>query len=251
MNLSEASGTLEKVWESTRPGRGGFTLIELFVALLLTGFCLSATWTVFSQHHRAALVAAGTAEGLEVVRTTGWLLAEELYGARRGQDFRPVQGDSLALRAFRGLGIPEGLDPRTGSLVVCFRGLRQVDTSKDSVLLLGNGGGWRAHAVESRRGGDSACSSDAVGRIEVWELDPVPRAVPVLARVFESGVYFLRDGAFRYRRGLGGRQPLTPERVNEGFFLPGTTRGQRLRWALRLEGPDGMPNTVTWEGALW
>jgi hypothetical protein len=41
-------------------------------------------------------------------------------------------------------------------------------------------------------------------------------ARPSLVRLFESGEYHLADGALRYRRGGGGRQPLTPERLGLG-----------------------------------
>ncbi len=46
---------------------------------------------------------------------------------------------------------------------------------------------------------------------------------PVLARNFEIGSYHLADGAFRYQRGNGRRQPLTAERLSElsGFRASG------------------------------
>ncbi len=44
----------------------------------------------------------------------------------------------------------------------------------------------------------------------MWELDPpVPGAV--IGRLFERGSYHLAAGAFRYRPGRGGRQPLTAQ----------------------------------------
>ena len=43
---------------------------------------------------------------------------------------------------------------------------------------------------------------------ELWTIDPpVPGAL--VARIFERGSYHVSGGALRYRRGMGGRQPLT------------------------------------------
>ena len=229
----------------------GFTVLELLIATILTGLCLSAAWTVFVHHRRAALFAAGMAEGLEVVRTTRWLLTDELYGSLVGRDFHPEAGDSLVLRVFRGIGFQEGTDSLSGALEVCFQGLRAVDLSKDSLLVLSAEGVWHAVALKARTEIQSPCPGDPGGSMEAWELDPPLRSTPVFMRVFESGAYFLRDGAFRYRRGSGGRQPLTPERIQDGFFSPGRSKGQKAFWALRLEGPEGSPAAFSWEGAAW
>jgi hypothetical protein len=49
---------------------------------------------------------------------------------------------------------------------------------------------------------------DTGGDPELWSVDPpVPGALVV--RVFERGSYHVSGGALRYRRGMGGRQPLT------------------------------------------
>lgn len=232
-------------------GTGGFTLIELLVGSLLTFLCLSAAWRVVSHHRRAAMVAMEFTEGLEVVRTTAWLLGEELYSARAGIDFHGAPGDSLIVRAFRGLGLPAAFDSLTGWLAVCYRGLREVDTAKDSALVLDPDGIWRSVALVGRSEDEPGCLGVTEGRMERWRTDPPFVVAPVLVRVFESGVYFFRDGAFRYRRGFGGRQPLTPERVEDGTFLPETPGGGRVGWALRLGGTEGVLTGQRWEGAVW
>jgi hypothetical protein len=58
-------------------------------------------------------------------------------------------------------------------------------------------------------------------------IDPDPPAAAGYALFFETGTYSFTDGAVRYRRGEGGRQPLTEavlrrmvlDRAVDGFTL--------------------------------
>ena len=43
----------------------------------------------------------------------------------------------------------------------------------------------------------------------MWTIEP-PVTGALVARIFERGSYHVVGRALRYRRGLGGRQPLTP-----------------------------------------
>jgi hypothetical protein len=71
---------------------------------------------------------------------------------------------------------------------------------------------------------------------------------PVLGRIFEGGSYHFSGGALRYRRGAGGRQPLTPERVREGHLQD---REGSFVWELSLTEPPGRPPGLEWRGKAW
>jgi hypothetical protein len=199
---------------------------------------------------------AHRAEGLETIRTIAWLLPEEVSGGRAGRDWWIEHGDSLTLRAFRGLALIEGGPVQTRVVRVCFRGVRSPDPEKDSVLLLGVDGSWRAHDLEDRVRVSSGCPGLDEGSEEKWTLSPAPSGA-LLARVFERGSYHLADGALRYRRGEGGRQPLTPERIRTGSFLGPAEGGHPFAWEIALGGPLGGPRalsgseTLLWRGGGW
>ena len=91
------------------------------------------------------------------------------------------------------------------------------------------------------------CSAgEAVGL--VLSLDRTLPRSPVLMRAFERGEYHAVRGALRYRRGAGGRQPITPGRVGTGVFSVGPAPGPVARFSIRLDPdlPDRMPRTATW-----
>jgi hypothetical protein len=68
----------------------------------------------------------------------------------------------------------------------------------------------------------------------------------VLVRFFERGSYHLADDAFRYRRGGGGRQPLTVERIGPGSGF--SFAGEALHVTLEvLASPDsGTAKVYSW-----
>jgi len=229
----------------------GFTALETLLTLLLMALVLQAGWAVLSQHRRAAFWMARRGENLETVRTVAWLLSQELAGGRPGLDWWVGGGDSVGLRAFRGLGlvIPGSLE---GNRVrVCYRGIRSPNPQKDSVLLLATDGGWRGAELLDRTVVASACGSVENAREEEWTLSLEPPG-PVLGRVFEAGSYHLADGALRYRRGLSGRQPLTPLRILAGEFTASIPLGSRasasLGWEILLEGLEPEGEGIGWGG---
>ncbi len=219
--------------------RGGFSLAEALVSLLLVGVVVQGAWWLAARMARGGGWVAERAEGLEAVRTLAWVLSEELAGGEEGWAWwGEAGGDSVALRAFRGWGLVEGGEPAADRIRVCYRGLRSPDPGKDSVVALGGGGLWTVHALAARRWTGRPCSHPAakvmaLGQQEVWTLAPGPAGEgPIVVRLFERGSYHLTEGALRYRRGGGGRQPLTPERLAEGG-LPG---GGRRTWRVVLDG---------------
>ncbi len=193
----------------------GGTVLELLLALTLGAVVLGAFVGVLGGSLRWSESLVARAEGLEVIRTVWVVLDEELRPGIAGRDW-DVDGDGvLLLRAFRGVGRicgeVEGLD----RWAVAYRGRRLPDPGRDSVLVLGDDGGWRSFELTGVDDGGE-CGQDPSHRSLVVRWSQPSAPPPVLIRVFESGEYHLADGAFRYRRGEGGRQPLTPERLAPG-----------------------------------
>jgi hypothetical protein len=203
----------------TRDARVGYTLAEALVVLLLLFGLLHGAWTLAAVHGSSAFEIFERSQMLEAARVSGWVLREELRGGVPGMDWWQGE-DSLALRAFRSLGITceEGSEP--GTLVVESTGLRAPDPGKDSVLVLWPDGRWRAHDLVGRSAGASCTPGGPPA--ERWRIEP-PEVGGLVVRVFERGSYHVGDGAFRYRRGAGGRQPLT---------APVLGASSELRWDL-------------------
>jgi type II secretory pathway component PulJ len=222
--------------------RRGFSLLEALVAILLTAMVIQGGWTVMATLRKAGGRTADRAEGLETVRTTAWLLGEEFQGTLPLRDWWAGEGDSVTVRAYRGLALVTGIG--ADGVEVCFRGVRSPNPEKDSVLFLGEGGEWTAHALEGRTRGESGCSGDGKGWAESWRVDPEPGTAR-LGRIYERGSYHLTLGALRYRRGGGGRQPLTPIRISDGTL---EVADGGLRWSLLLSDPWGRADTLSWCG---
>ncbi len=227
----------------------GVSVMEALLALLLLFLLIPGAWTVVARHGRAALSAGHKAEALETVRTAAWLLPEELSGGIPGRDWW-VEGDSVVLRAFRALGLVKAGSVQGPELMACVRGIRMPNPEKDSVLLLGVDGGWQAYELESRVRVAAECTGVEGGWEERWTLSAEP-GDPILGRIFELGSYHLADGALRYRRGAGGRQPLTPLRIRTGQFFQGVAEKGGFAWEMSLSEPPGHAESLEWRGILW
>lgn len=153
----------------------------------------------------------------EAVRTAIVVLGAELRFVT-AEDVSAAAADSVRTRAFRGGG--PVCSENDGYLRVAYRGIRQPDPARDSVLLLGAAGAT-VHGLRT-----AARSPECPDGIAV-RMDPEPPAADGYALFFETGTYSFSDGAFRYRRGQGGRQPLTEavlrqmvlDRATDGFML--------------------------------
>lgn len=186
-------------------GRAGYSLAEATIALVLCGaltLCLATILTVVS---RLAATQTRLTAAADTERTVAAVLGAELRSLTAAD--LAFGGDSVRLRAFRGAGGVCAADER--GLMVSYRGVRLPDPEKDSVLLL-----WpdleRSAAVEAV-GAAGGCERDDAAslRLEIRssETDSIP--APVFVLLFETGVYSISAAALRYRRGAGGRQPLT------------------------------------------
>ncbi len=186
---------------------GGFTVAEALVALLLG--CLLAALAVgtFARQRTLQATLAHRADALAAARVARHLLGREL---RAGDGTEEVGADTLALRAYRGVGVVCAAAADEHELVVRVEGVREPDPDKDSVRVTGAGGGDVVLALEERGPASMPCPGTPEG-IERWRLSGAAPPAPLLARYFERGSYHLDRGALRYRRGAAGRQPLTPE----------------------------------------
>lgn len=222
---------------SAGPGRRGTTYVELLVVVLLT-FLLAALAVQFVAHQRSMQeTIAGHLRLASTVRTSGQVLRAEWGRLVPGRDLGPVSTESVSLRAFRGFALPcdEG---DAEQLLVVVRGSRQPDPAKDSILVLDASGGWSVLGLlrASRAAGETCV---AEGEVQNWVASAsVPRDA-VLLRYFERGSYHLTGAALRYRRGGGGRQPITGSDLAtppSGFV----TSGGRL-FAELVSAPGGLP----------
>ena len=189
--------------------RGGVTVVEVLVSLLLGLAVISLAWSALARQRTVAVRLTSEMDLLSARRVAAIVIGKELRAGVRGRDWIAPASDSLALRAFRGWGPVCGSGIEPGNIVVSYHGERAANPVKDSVLIL-TADGWRRADLTGRASGGPSCSMDPGGDSEVWTIDP-PVSGALVARVFERGSYHVSDGALRYRRGLGGRQPLTPD----------------------------------------
>lgn len=227
------------------PIRRGFSLAELLIALVLTGVIGGIVTGMFVATNRLVRRHGRGIATAEALRVPAVVLGGETRWLDPGRDIRAIAADSFAFRAFRGSGLTCGtLD---GAVLVRYRGTRLPEAEKDSVLVLAVGGEWAAALVSSRPAPGACPEFPRVSSVEAanpsvvyaWTL-AVPasatpedetgtggsstsasnelfeRTVGIPVLLFESGSYHISDGAFRYRRGDGGRQPLTAERIDVG-----------------------------------
>lgn len=209
--------------------RRGVTLPELILVAWLFALVLLALARFAAAQGRLGAVVHDRVRAADVVRTADLILTAELRYAADA-DIHALTADSVRLRAFRGAGVV--CAAAAGEVWVRYRGVRRPDPDKDSVLVVtaGHTDGL-AHALRSAAA-DATC-----GDGYRLALDPAPHAGVGLVLVFETGAYHFADRALRYRRGRGGRQPVTETLLDGPRFEPGPGR---LTLRLPLD-PDSLP----------
>ena len=206
--------------------RPGVTLPELVLVAWLFSLVLLATARFAGA--QAGLVAGSQdrVRAADAMRTADLVLTAELRYTTAAD--RVTGSDSVRLRAVRGSGV---VCPGGSGLHISYRGVRRPDPSKDSVALVTDGAtGGTVHAL------DGAVADPTCGDYRLM-VDPPVSATAGLALVFETGAYYLTDGALRYRRGRGGRQPVTETVLEAGRFHLYPTR---LEARIRLRA-DSLP----------
>lgn len=198
--------------------RLGASVPEMVVALLVGLLLVQLALVTLARIRSAQARLAQRTDALVALRVARHLLRAELRVGEPGRDWHFVD-DSLALRAFRGTALVCPARPSADELLVRYAGLRGPDPAKDSLLLVTERGDVEVRALAGVAASNDPCGAAASGPSGRWRLDREPPADVVLARLFEHGSYHLSASALRYRRGLSGRQPLTPE----AWSLSGTT----------------------------
>lgn len=222
-------------------GRGGHTLVELLVGMLVLGLLTTVSIGLLAVELRLVREAASLAEAGNAARFAARLLRAELRPVVPGPDVRGQGLDSTSQRVFRGSGIV--CSASGTSAEVRYRGIRDPDPAKDSVLLLTPAGEFAAPLVSVGPPAAPACvASPGELRFHLaWADTLVPG--PTLL-VFESGTWHLSGGALRYERGAGGRQPVTAAVLNDDSTditaeaVAGATTAIRLRLSA---APAGSP----------
>jgi len=188
-------------------GTRGFALVEAVIAGTLMLLLVQVAWWVAAVHGRVANRVMGEAAVLDGTRLVHHVLATEVAGGLESIDW-DLSGDELELRALRGVAVgcisQEGAGWR-----VAVSGYRMPDPAKDSVLTFSEARGWQvSDLIRRTRAASPACHEIPGFSTEVWTLDP-PISAAVVGVYFERGAYRFSAGAFRYRTGRGGWQPLT------------------------------------------
>lgn len=212
----------------------GFTVVESLIALVLTVVLLTAAGVLLRGQLGIARRIRVDADILLAFRITRSTLEEEVHYGHAGRDWI-AEADTLGVRSFRGTAVVCGT-PALGQLSVRYSGWRDPNPAKDSVLVLTHEGRWTAVALSGRgpHGPMPQCGDSTLGRPELWSVEPAVEGV--LGRLFERGSYHLTGQALRYRRGGGGRQPITPG----VFSRMGLTRSlPDSALSVRLEAPGG------------
>jgi len=191
----------------TREERRGVSVVEVLVSLLLGLAVVSLGWKGLAHQRTVASRLGSEMDLLSARRLAAVVIGKELRAGVRGRDWVVRAPDSLSLRAFRGWGPVCGQGAEARNIVVVYHGERVANPVKDSVLIMTADGWWPAD-LTGRASRVESCAMDPGADSELWTIDPpVPGAL--VARIFERGSYHVSGGALRYRRGMGGRQPLT------------------------------------------
>ena len=140
---------------------------------------------------------------------------------------------------------------RTGEsrVRVCYRGIRNPNPEKDSILTLGEDGAWLPRALLDRVRDAPGCAGGGEGWTESWRVGE-GGGEWVLGRVFERGSYHFSHGALRYRRGGGGRQPLTAENLLRGELHPASGPFGGVDWFVEVGVQGVMGDSLPWRGRL-
>jgi hypothetical protein len=222
----------------------GVSLVEALVATLLGFFLVHLGLTTLQRVDRFSTLQSYRHDLVISIRVTRGVLRRELALSGRREDWS-VQGDSLTLRAFRGVGIVCAA-PVGRAVSVLYRGVREPDPRKDSLEWTSATGAMGIVGLASIRASDAACPVATGGEpVREWTTDRDLGDDVVLIRPFEPGSYHLSGAAFRYRVGAGGRQPLTPEVWNDAL-----TTFQRTDSALRVSLIPTDEPTRGWSGFI-
>jgi hypothetical protein len=197
----------------------GFSVAEALVALFVSSLIAAVALALFIAQARLARQALDGAEALDAVRVSALLLPAEARVISPRKDLHAVGPDSAALRVFRGAGV--ACAGQGGAATIRYRGLRDPDPAKDSILIL-SGGSERMDALAAVGPPVQPCTVAAGETVlGLTTTTTAPIATHDVLLFFESGAYHLSARALRYRPPGGTRQPLTADVLDavSGFAL--------------------------------
>jgi hypothetical protein len=216
--------------------RSGVSLIEALTALALGGLLCVVLIAALAASRRGAAAHALAIERVEARRLAAVVLAAEVRNLVPGEDFEVPERAVLELRAVRGIAISCGA--ADGAVFIRYRGMRDPEPRKDSVIAI-TAAAERVLALAETAPVVGQCHAEPGEVVLGWRFEGEPPPGRPLYLLFERGSYHLSDRALRYRRGDGGRQPLTPEIYRDagsGFVL-----GDRALEVLLDEGTSSGP----------
>ena len=213
--------------------RRGMTLVEAVVGVFLGAMVVTLAVRTLLQTASVARDTLVRDDRLTARRIARLTLRSELSALASGEA-RSSGGDSLSVRAVRGAGrvCQTGAD----ELVVDLQSVRSPEPGKDSVELIGPLGSLRTVDLIDSRVLPDGCGQIPAGKPTALRSAGHIPSETIFVRLFETGSYHLPDGALRYRRGEGGRQPLTPVVWDPSSSLH--VDGSWIRVLLRRGGED-------------
>lgn len=186
----------------------GFTLVEVLVALTLTGIVVAGTLQALSTQKKFYARQARILSARHAMRASATILVSELreVSASAG-DFYAIANDSVALRSTAGFGIACGVNDASGTLSLTHVSGHFSIEGADSVLVfVENGPGddddvWRVLPVIGIAAAGPGCGSgtapDRVATVTgslagVWEGAPVRLFQPYVFGLYElNGRWYL------------------------------------------------------------
>ncbi|HSJ12949.1 MAG TPA: hypothetical protein VK939_00955 [Longimicrobiales bacterium] len=188
-------------------GRSGHSLAEMIVVLPLTSLLLALLLGTLVAQLRLARTITDRLGRAETERIAYAVLRQELRWTGAA-DIAAAADDSVTLRLLRAVGVVCRAD--ADGWLVAYRGWREPNPDKDSVLIV-DGQGERHAPLEGSTAATAPCGDSPARRLRAG-TDP-SRGVVLL---YERGSYHLAGGALRFRAGAEGRQPLTGEWLDDG-----------------------------------
>lgn len=224
--------------------RAGYSLAEATVALFLAGALIVCLASILQAVGRLATAHERVSAAAETERTVAAVLGAELR-IQTAND-AAFDADSVRLRAFRAGGTVCTADD--SGITLAYRGLRMPEPDKDSVLLVGAGAEAVADVASFSVAAD--CHRDGgIGLRLATAGPPADLVRPVYALLFETGAYSISASALRYRRGAGGRQPVTATNLStRGSALAHRASDGAAAAAVVTMRPAGSPDAgrTTW-----
>lgn len=179
----------------------GFTLIEVLVAMTLTGIVVAGTLRALSAQKKFYARQARILSARHALRASATMLTSELREVSApGGDMYSVASDSVAFRSTAGFGIACAINEGAGTLSLTHISGHWNMDGADSVLVFVENGpqndddGWRVLPVVGISTGGPACGSGSATRrvvtvvgtlAGVWEGAPVRLFRPYVFGLFQ------------------------------------------------------------------